>query len=227
VKILSQTLPPSAVDWNNFFNLAAAIALIALSVVVAAMVIFIFANREKKGQGKFILEKHLSRSRARDAMIFAAISIIILFSVNVAGVRLTPNARFQPSVSESYVINVTAFQWSFRFYYPNSNVSSTGFLNVPENTIIMFNVTSTDVMHNFYLMQYRVSIDAIPGRFNIIWVTTPSLGSNSQLDYKIVCKELCGTGHTSMEVPMTVMSQSAFNQWLSNQTVTNSTSAGG
>ncbi len=56
----------------------------------------------------------------------------------------------------------------------------------------MFNVTSTDVMHNFYLVQYRVSIDAIPGRYNVIWVTTPSVNGNSTLDYQIVCKELCG-----------------------------------
>jgi len=219
-------LPSSQIDWNHFFNLAAAIAIVALSIVMAAMVFFIITNREKKGQEKFIPEKRLSRTRARDAVIFAVISIIILFSVNVAGDRLTPNARFQPSVAESYLIHVTAYQWSFRFDYPG-NVSSMGFLYVPENTIVMFNVTSTDVMHNFYLMQYRVSIDAIPGRFNVIWITTPALGSNSQLNYTVICKELCGTGHTSMEIPMTVMSQSAFNQWLTNQTATNSTVTGG
>ena len=223
---MSQTIPSSAVDWNNFFNLAAAIALVATFIVVAVMVVFVIVNREKKGQKKFVPERGVSKSRARDAVIFAVISIIILLSVNVAGVRLTPNARFEPSVSESYLIHVTAYQWSFRFDYPG-NVSSRGYLNVPENTVVMFNVTSIDVMHNFYLMQYRVSIDAIPGRYNVIWVTTPSLGSNSQLDYKIVCKELCGTGHTSMEIPMTVLSQSAFNQWLTNQTATNSTAAGG
>jgi cytochrome c oxidase subunit 2 len=223
---LSQVLPPSAIDWNNFFNLAATVAVVALAIVVAAMVYFIFVNREKKGQTKFVPEKKLTKTRGRDTIVFAVISIIILFSLTVAASDLTPNARFQPSAAESYVIHVTAFQWSFKFEYP-SNVTSMGFLNVPENTVVMFNVTSLDVMHNFYLMQYRVSIDAIPGRNNVIWVTTPSLGSNNQLNYDIVCKELCGTGHTTMHIPMTVMSQTAFNQWLSNQTATNSTAAGG
>jgi cytochrome c oxidase subunit II len=217
---LAEPLPPSAIDWNHFFNLAATVALIALAIVVAAMVYFIFTNREKKEQPKFVPEQRLSRTRGRDTIVFAVISIIILFSLTVAASDLTPNARFQPSVAQSYVIHVTAFQWSFRFDYP-SNVTSLGYLNVPENTTIMFNVTSVDVMHNFYLMQYRVSIDAIPGRYNTIWVTTPSLGSYPQLDYDIVCKELCGTGHSSMHVPMTVMSQTAFNQWLSNQTTIN------
>ena len=220
-------MPSSQVDWNHFFNLAAAIALVALAVVMVAMIIFIVINRERKGQPKFLPEKSLSKTRARDAVVFAVISIIILFSLTVAANRLMPNARFEPSVSQSYLIHVTAFQWSFRFDYPN-NVTSLGMLNVPEKTTIMFNVTSADVMHNFYLLQYRVSIDAIPGRYNIIWITTPSLDGDSQLNYTVVCKELCGSGgHTYMHIPMTVMSQTAFNQWLSNQTSTNSTTAGG
>ena len=158
-------------------------------------------------------------------MIFATISIIILFSLTVAGDQLTPNARFQPAVSQSLVIHVTAYQWDFRFEYPNG-ANSTRQLYLPGNTTVMFNVTSTDVMHNFYLVQYRVSIDAIPGRYNIIWITTPPVNGTSELSYKIICKELCGPGHPYMETPLTVMSQTAFNQWLSNQTTTNSTAGG-
>ena len=155
-------------------------------------------------------------------MIFAVISIIILLSLTVASYRLTPNARFPPPVSESLVINVTAFQWSFNFTYPNG-VYSTRECAVPANKSIIFNVTSSDVMHNFGLMDFRVKIDAIPGRYNVIGVTTPSLNGNSQLNYTIRCYELCGAGHTYMNMPLIVMDPTAFNQWLSNQTATNST----
>ncbi len=223
---MSQQLPSSAIDWNNFFNLASTIALIALSIVIGAMIYFTIQYRERKGQPKYVPEKRLSRTRAREAVIFATVSIIILFSITVAGDRMTPNARFQPSVAESFVVDVTAYRWDFRFDYPNG-AFSVGEVNLPGNTTVMFNVTSTDVMHNFYLVQYRVSIDAIPGKYNVIWVTTPQVNDNSSLSYKVVCKELCGYGHTYMEAPMTVMTQTAFNQWLSNQTTTNSTKAGG
>ena len=223
---MSQPLPSSAIDWNNFFNLAAAVAIVAMLIVIVTMVVFTIKYREKKGQTKFILEKGLSKSRARDAIIFATISIIILFSLTVAGDRICPNVRFEPSVSQSLIINVTAYQWDFRFEYPNG-ANLTRQLYLPANTTVMFNVTSTDVMHNFYLVQYKVSIDAIPGRYNVIWVTTPSVNGNSTLDYQIVCKELCGAGHTFMGASMTVMSSNAFNQWLSNQTVNNSTRTGG
>ena len=223
---MSQPIPPNAADWNNFFSLAFYIALAALSVVVVAMVYFIIRYRERKGQLIFVPEKRLSKSRARDAVVFAVISIVILFSVTVAGDRLTLNARFQPSVSQSLVIDVTAFQWGFMFHYPN-NVTS-GDLYVPSNTTLMFNVTSTDVMHNFGLMDFKVKIDGIPGRYNVIWVTTPPLNGQSEIDYTVRCYELCGSGHTFMVAPMKVIAPTAFSQWLSNQAITaNSTIPGG
>ncbi len=223
---MSKQLPPSAIDWNHFFNLAVVIALVALSVVMGAMIYFTLRNRERKGQKVYSPEKSLSRTRAREAVAFALTSIIILSVVSAVGVNLTPNARIQPTVAESYIVDVSAYRWGFTFIYPN-NISSIGQCNLPSNTTVMFNVTSTDVMHNFYLVEYRVSIDAIPGRYNIIWVKTPTIVDNDNLSYSIVCKELCGYGHTYMTAPMTVMPQASFDQWLANQTNSNSTAMGG
>jgi cytochrome c oxidase subunit 2 len=223
---MSTPLPPSTSDWNNLFNLAAVIAVIAVAVVMGAMVFFAVKYREKKGQPKFIPQIGLSRSRAREAVIFASISIILLASLTVASYRLTPNARFPPSASESLVIDVTAFQWNFRFFYPNG-VTTLGECYVPANKSIIFNVTSSDVMHNFGLMDFRVKIDAIPGRYNVVGVSTPPLDGNSQLNYTIRCYELCGSIHTYMMAPLTVLDPAVFNEWLSNQTITNTTTPGG
>ncbi len=222
---MSQALPPSAVDWNNLFNLTAFIAIVAVAIVMGAMIFFAIKYREKKGQPKFIPEIGLSKSRAREAVIFAMISIIILTSLTIASYRLTPNERFPPPVSQSLVIEVTAHQWYFNFTYPNG-VYYVGTCYVPANKSIIFNVTSADVMHNFGLMDFRVKIDAIPGRYNVIGVTTPPLDGNSQLNYTIRCYELCGVEHTYMSAPLIVMEPTAFNQWLTNQTITNSTTGG-
>ena len=223
---MSQPMPPSAVDWNNLFNLAAYIGLSALAVVIGAMIYFSIKYREKKGQPKYIPQIGLSRARARETVIFAAISVILLLSLSVASYRLTPNARFPPPVSESLVINVNTFQWNFKFTYPNG-VISTGELYVPANKSIIFNVTSNDVMHNFGLMDFRVKIDAIPGRYNIVGITTPPLNGNSQLNFTIRCYELCGTYHTDMIAPLTVLDPTVFNHWLNNQTSANATISGG
>lgn len=223
---MSQSLPPSAVDWNNLFNLAAFIAVAAVAIVMGAMIFFAIKYREKKGQPKFIPQIDISKNRAREAIIFATISIIILTSLTIASYRLTPNERFPPPVSQSLVIEVTAHQWYFNFTYPNG-VYYVGTCYVPANKSIIFNVTSDDVMHNFGLMDFRVKIDAIPDRYNVIGVTTPPLEGNSQLNYTIRCYELCGAAHTSMDAPLIVLDPTIFNQWLTNQTATNSTATGG
>ena len=222
---MSQPIPPSASDWNNLFNFTFYIAIVALAVVIGAMVYFAVKYREGKGQPKFVPQLGLSRSRARETVVFATISIIILLSVSVASYRLTPNARFPPPVSQSLVINVTAYQWNFKFVYPNG-ASYLGECLVPANKSIIFNVTSIDVMHNFGLMDFRVKIDAIPGIYNVIGVTTPPLNGNSQLNYTIRCYELCGMGHPEMSCPLIVMDPASFDQWLNNQTATNSTTSG-
>jgi cytochrome c oxidase subunit 2 len=223
---MSQPLPPSTVDWNNLFNLAAFIAVAAVIVVMGAMVFFAIKYREKKGQPRFIPQIGLSKSRAREAIVFAAISIILLSGLTIASYRLTPNARFPPPVSQSLVIDVTAYQWNFKFTYP-TGAQTTGECYVPAGKSIIFNVTSIDVMHNFGLMDFRVKIDAIPGRYNVVGVTTPPLAGNSQLNYTIRCYELCGSIHSYMMAPLTVMDPTVFDQWLSNQTAKNSTVPGG
>ncbi len=222
---MPQPMPPSTADWNNLFNLAAYIAVVAVAVVLGTMVYFAIKYREKKGQPKFITQFGVSKTRAREAVVFAAISIIILSGLTIASYRLTPNERFPPPVSQSLVIDVVAKQWYFNFSYP-TGAYSVAECYVPSGKSIIFNVTSDDVMHNFGLMDFREKVDAIPGRYNIMGITTPLLNGNSQLNYTIRCYELCGIGHTYMTATLTVMDPTVFNQWLNNQTVQNPTSGG-
>ena len=223
---MSQPIPVSASDWNHFFDLATTIALIALAIVIGAMIFFIVKYRERKGQPKFIPDFRLSKSRARENVIFASISIIILVSLVVASYTLTPNPRFAPDPSKSLVIDVTAYQWAFNFGYPDG-VTTLDNMTLPGNTVVMFNVTSADVMHNFYLIQFKVSIEAVPGRYNILYITTPAATGNEVYTYNIECKELCGVGHTFMDASMYVVSQTAYNQWLASQIPSNSTTTSG
>jgi cytochrome c oxidase subunit 2 len=223
---MSQPIPVSASDWNHFFDLAATIALIALAIVIGAMIYFTVKYRARKGQTKFIPEFKLGKSRPREGFIFASISIIILVSLVAASYSLTPNPRFGPAVSKSLVIDVTAFQWDWRFGYPDG-VTTLGSLTLPGNTTIMFNVTSADVMHNFYLVQFRVSTEAVPGRYNVLFITTPAATGNETYTYNIYCKELCGIGHTFMDAILTVVSPVAYEQWLASQMPSNSTASGG
>jgi cytochrome c oxidase subunit II len=216
-------IPPSAVDWNNFFALTGAIGLIALAVVVGAMVYFVLSDRKIKVAPP---AGPVHVSRVREFIIVASISAILLFSLSIASFRMTADLQYSPADSETYVINVIAQQWFFSFGYPN-NVTSIHDCYVPAGRIITFNVTSIDVMHNFGLPDFKLKIDAIPGRYNILWITIPTVNQGQQLHYHIRCYEMCGVLHTYMTGDLIVLEQSAFDQWLSNQTMTNMTAVGG
>ncbi len=223
---MSQVLPPSTIDWTNFFALTFIIGFAAGTIVVGIMTYLAISNRSRKGKPEAKPWASLGRSPAREAVVFAAISGILLFSLAVGSYRLSYSAQHPPELSQALVIDVTAFQWDFRFNYPNNNnISSTHDCYVPTDQPIIFNVTSSDVMHNFGLSDFRLKIDAIPGRNNILWVTTPSFPRN----YTAHCYELCGFGHTYMTANLVVLEPAAFNQWL-NQTIakqtTNSTMGG-
>ncbi|MCW3994827.1 MAG: cytochrome c oxidase subunit II [Candidatus Bathyarchaeota archaeon] len=211
-----QALPPSAVDWNNFFNLTSYIGLIAAALVIGLMVYWAINNRYRKGR-PVTAWQGLGRAPAREAVTFAAISTILLFGLAVGSYRLNTYLQYPPPISESLVIDVTAFQWAFSFHYPN-NVTTLDECRIPTGQPIIFNVTSSDVMHNFGLPDFKVKIDAIPGRYNILWITAPTMPDNSTMTYQIRCYELCGVGHTYMIASLIAMPPSEFNQWLNSQT---------
>jgi cytochrome c oxidase subunit 2 len=206
-------LPPSAADWWNLFSFFLYIGIAAAAIVIGAMVYLAIRNRSKDKQGTLESAAALSRSRAREAVIFASISAILLFSLAVGSYRMTIDIQNPPAASESLTINVTAFQWGFRFTYPE-NFTTVGDCNIPSGKPITFNVTSSDVMHNFGLPDFKLKIDAIPGRYNVVWITAPDVSRNDTLTYQIRCYELCGTGHTYMIGSLIVMSPAAFDQWV-------------
>ncbi len=214
---MAAPLPPSAVDWWNLFSLFLYIGIIAGAVVVGFMVYFALKYRYKNTAKAFVVTAALSHSRAREAIIFGSVSAILLFALAVGSYRMTLDIQNPPAASESLIIDVTAYQWAFRFHYPD-NITTVSECVIPSGKPIIFNVTSSDVMHNFGLPDFKLKIDAIPGRYNIIWITAPSVSGNDTATYQIRCYELCGTGHTYMIGSLIVMSPTSFDQWLIQKT---------
>ncbi len=210
-------LPSSAVDWWSLFSFFLYVGVAAAAIVIGAMVYFVIRNRSKDKIGTLEPAASLAKSRAREAVVFASISSILLFSLAVGSYRMTSDIQNPPPASQSLTINVYAFQWGFRFTYPQ-NFTTVGSCTIPSGKPIIFNVTSIDVMHNFGLPDFKLKIDAIPGRYNIIWITAPNVSGDVTLTYQIRCYELCGTGHTYMIGSLIVMSPTAFTQWVGQNT---------
>ena len=105
-------------------------------------------------------------------------------------------------------IEVRSRQWSWEFYYPESDVSSTE-LHIPINQRARFRLTSEDVIHGFYVPAFRVKQDIIPGRETDFSFTPIRAGR-----YRLRDSMYSGTYFASNQTNVVVESEEDYQQWL-------------
>jgi cytochrome c oxidase subunit II len=109
------------------------------------------------------------------------------------------------------VVNVTGQQFTWTFEYPSEKVESKE-LYLPVDRPVEFKIHSEDVIHSFWVPQFRLKSDAVPGLTTKIRLTPDREG-----DYEVVCAELCGLGHSTMRQFVHVLPADKFQTWLSDQ----------
>lgn len=109
------------------------------------------------------------------------------------------------------LIKVTAQQFTWIFEYPEQGIKS-GELVVPVGKRIKFEIHSADVVHSFWVPEWRIKEDAVPGMTTYTYITPSRQGT-----FKVRCAELCGAGHANMRAPVRVVSQEEFEAWVAAQ----------
>jgi cytochrome c oxidase subunit 2 len=122
----------------------------------------------------------------------------------------TPDKAGKPAELQ---VNVTGLQYAWIFTYPETGIT-TGEMHVPIGREVEINMTANDVIHAFWVPEFRLKQDAIPGRQSEIRFTPKTAG-----DYVLICAELCGPYHGAMRAPVVVESEEAFAKWMQEQLV--------
>jgi cytochrome c oxidase subunit II len=117
-------------------------------------------------------------------------------------------------------IEVTGQQFAWTFKYDDGNFRS-GELHLVKGTPYHFKLRAKDVIHSFWVPEFRLKKDAVPGMTTDARVTPTRLGS-----YALVCAELCGLGHSTMRAPVSVTDQASFDRWAEQQKKNQSTVGG-
>ncbi|WP_427162431.1 cytochrome c oxidase subunit II [Aliinostoc sp. HNIBRCY26] len=126
------------------------------------------------------------------------------------GIGTSPTHQAQAA---DLVVNVTGMQFAWLFDYPNNGVSA-GELHVPVGAAVQLNLTAQDVIHSFWVPQFRIKQDAIPGI-----PTQLSFVATKPGTYPVVCTELCGGYHGSMRTQVVVHTPAEFDSWLTENQV--------
>jgi len=110
------------------------------------------------------------------------------------------------------VVDVYSQQYEWHFDYPETGTTSRE-LHVPVNRQIEFRMHALDVIHSFWVPEWRIKKDNVPGITTRAYVTPTKTG-----DYTLVCTELCGIGHATMRAPVVVeSSQQSWQKWAASQ----------
>ncbi|MEN9215248.1 MAG: cytochrome c oxidase subunit II [Gloeomargarita sp. DG02_4_bins_56] len=104
-------------------------------------------------------------------------------------------------------VTVTGMQYAWIFNYPEGITA--GELHIPVNKSVQLNIKATDVIHSFWVPQFRLKQDAIPGHDTELRFTATKVG-----DYPVVCAELCGGYHGAMRTRVYVHTQEEYDRWL-------------
>jgi cytochrome c oxidase subunit 2 len=104
-------------------------------------------------------------------------------------------------------VRLEAAMWRWDFTYPNG-VQATNELRVPAGKPVMLRMTATDVVHSFYLPDFRVKEDSMPGRVTYLWFYPQKTG-----EYLATCAEYCGMMHSKMTGKVIVVPPAEFAAW--------------
>jgi cytochrome c oxidase subunit II len=142
-------------------------------------------------------------------VVWTAVPAALVTAISIySGVVLVQVERIP---AEHRVIEVTAQQFAWSFTYPESKVTS-GKLALPINQPVELKLTAKDVIHSFWVPEWRMKKDAVPGIETDVIVTPTKLGT-----FTVICTELCGLGHAAMRAQALVLTQAGFERWLNNE----------
>lgn len=146
-------------------------------------------------------------------IIYTVVPILVVIGLFAATVVVENKETANPS--SSVIVDVNAFQWGWQFLYPGTHAwvygetTQSPEMVIPENTNVHFNLTSTDVVHGFYVRDFNFSRYALPGVVNQFTIDPQSTGT-----FFGQCTQLCGLYHSLMYFRVKVVTPAQYATWI-------------
>jgi len=190
---------------------------VALGVFVVALILWsILRYRRPRGAGPGDLPRQ-TRANVGLEVFYTAVPLVIVAVLFALTLRTQDRVTHLSSTPDLRV-EVTGFQWGWRFRYPGQGVTVVGDANkpptlvLPVGTTVRLKLVAADVIHSFFVPSFLVKRDMIPGVDNQIDVHTTVVGH-----FGGVCAEFCGLDHTRMTFSVDVVSPEQFQAFAAQQ----------
>jgi cytochrome c oxidase subunit II len=200
--ILPQVNSTVAADVDALFTFINITSLIILLGITVAIIYFSVKYKRKSEDDVTPVIKHNTALE----VTWTVIPLILILIVFGWGFKGYVEMRTPPS--NAYEVYVTANSFFWQFTYPNG-VQTVDELVVPSGRPVKLIMQSRDVIHSFFVPDFRVKQDVLPGRYTTVWFQTLHAGESI-----IFCTEYCGVGHSDMGGKVIALEPNEFNEWL-------------
>lgn len=201
-------LPRSASTMSDnvdlLYNVVTWVSTLIFVTIVVVGIYFLVKYRRSSTNLK--AEKHVVHNTALE-LSWTIIPLIILMGLFAWGYKDYLRLSIPPA--DAMVVNVTGKKWFWQFNYPREGKTVLNELVVPEGRAIKLVMTSEDVIHSFYVPNFRIKKDVVPNHYTTIWFEAKEAGI-----YNVFCTEYCGDGHSAMLATLKVLSQADYEKWL-------------
>jgi cytochrome c oxidase subunit II len=143
-------------------------------------------------------------------IVWTAVPFVLVTAIGI--VSTVALARSERLPDDHMTVEVLAQQFTWQFTYPDQGDVSSGTLRLPLGVPVELKMNARDVIHSFFVPEFRVKRDVVPGQETKLVFTPSKLG-----EYTLACYELCGVGHWSMRNRVLVLRQAAFDAWVRQQ----------
>jgi cytochrome c oxidase subunit 2 len=214
----------------SLHNLIFFVCVVIFVVVFGAMFYSVFAHRKSRGYKAATFHESTAVE-----IIWTAIPFFILVGMAIPSTATL--LHMEDTKNADLVIKITGHQWKWQYEYPDQDISFFSSLSTPRDQIdnkapkgehyllevdnpmvipvgkkVRFLLTANDVIHSWWVPQFGVKKDAIPGFINEAWTRVDEPGT-----YRGQCAELCGKDHGFMPIVVEAVSDEDFAKWISRQ----------
>ena len=178
------------------------------------LLVFMVKYRHKEGRKA----DHIHGSNKAE-VVWTAIPFVIVVALAVASKSIWDDIRRQvPTNAYEIQMMASQFEWAATYsgadgqFQTADDFVSLNVLHIAVNQPVVVQLEAEDVIHSFFLPEFRVKQDAVPGMTTPVWFEATQTGV-----FTLACAELCGLGHYTMGGTVIVHSQADFQDWLAEQ----------
>jgi len=192
-----------AANFDRFYSFIFWTSFVSFVIIVIGLVWFVIAYRQKKGEGERktpYITGHGPTEAVWSISLFILVMVIFFWGwVDYRKIIKMPDNALE--------INVIGKQWVWDFWYLNGR-HETNELVVPKGRKVKLLMSSSDVIHSFFVPEFRLKNDVVPGSYTTLWFEATQTG-----EFQVLCAEYCGTAHSTMLATLKVVEPEEYEQW--------------